>query len=113
MNDSIKLTDAAVEHIKEIIAKKPNAIGIRVGVKSSGCSGMSYTMDIATKIEENDHIFEKNDIKVVVNAKSFAYLKGTQIDCVQKGLSKVIQFNNPNAESVCGCGESFNLKNGS
>lgn len=110
MNANITLTNAAVEHLQKTLQKKTDAVGIRFGVKNAGCSGMSYVLDFALETKTDDHIFETNGIKVMVDPLSIAYLQGTEIDCVYEGLNAQLKFNNPNVKSACGCGESFNIE---
>lgn len=109
-NTHITLTDAAVNHLQKTLQKKPEALGIRFGVKNAGCSGMSYVLDFALETKAEDKIFETAGIKVVVDPVSFEYLQGTKIDCAHEGLNAQLKFNNPNVKSACGCGESFNIE---
>jgi len=106
----VSLTSNAVEYLRKTLDNKPDMMGIRLGVKTSGCSGLSYTLDFAKDLKEGDQIFESGGVKVVVDAKSFEYLKGTEVDCVQEGLNEFLKFQNPNVKSACGCGESFNVE---
>ena len=102
----ITLTKPAATRIAGQITKN-NAIALRFGAKESGCSGFSYTMDLADSIEEHDHVFESFDVKVVIDAKSLSVLDGTQIDYVSEGLNQTFKFSNPHSTNECGCGESF------
>lgn len=106
----ISLTPSAVVHLKKTLDNKANALGIRFGVKNAGCSGLSYILDFAKELKDEDSIFETEGVKVIVDAKSLEYLKGTEIDCVKEGLNEQLKFNNPNVKSACGCGESFNIE---
>ncbi len=105
----ITLTNAAVKHVRQFLSKRGKGEGIRVGVKTSGCSGMAYTLEFVDIIDENDHVFDNDGIKVFVDAKSLVYLDGTQLDYVREGLQEGFKFDNPNAQNTCGCGESFNV----
>lgn len=105
----ITLTNAAVKHVRQFLSKRGKGEGIRVGVKTSGCSGMAYTLEFVDVIDENDHVFDNDGIKVFVDAKSLVYLDGTQLDYVREGLQEGFKFDNPNAQNTCGCGESFNV----
>ena len=105
----ITLTNAAVKHVRQFLSKRGKGEGIRVGVKTSGCSGMAYTLEFVDIIDENDHVFDNDGIKVFVDAKSLVYLDGTQLDYVREGLQEGFKFDNPNAQNTCGCGESFNI----
>lgn len=102
----ITLTKPAATRIADQIAKN-NALALRFGAKESGCSGFSYVMDFAESIEEQDHVFESFDVKVVIDPKSLSVLNGTQIDYVSEGLNQTFKFSNPRSTNECGCGESF------
>jgi len=104
----ISLTDKAAQKVKDILdtEKKPDH-ALRVGVKGGGCSGFSYTMDIDKVFSESDQVFEDKGIKIVVDAKSFIYLSGTQVDYVENLSGSGFAFTNPNATRSCGCGSSF------
>ncbi|HQT42403.1 MAG TPA: iron-sulfur cluster assembly accessory protein [Halothiobacillus sp.] len=108
--EQIGLTPAAVAHIKTTLACEPTAIGLRIGVKKSGCTGYSYVMDFAKTIEADDLVFEHHGVHLVCDAASFAMLKGSTLNYVASGLSRLLQFNNPNVVDSCGCGESFSIK---
>jgi len=103
----ITLTDSAVERIRDMVAKKDEAIGLRIGVTESGCSGYSYALDFAKEIAANDTVIEQADVKVVVDEASMPILDGIELDFVKQGLNQSFKFNNPNVVSSCGCGESF------
>lgn len=104
---TITLTEAAANHISSQIAKSGKGIGLRVGVKKSGCSGFAYTMDIAQEVQETDRIFESHGAKVLVDVESLPFLDGMELAYVKEGLGHVFKFNNPNVKNQCGCGESF------
>jgi len=104
---AITLTESAARHIRSQIDKSGTGIGLRVGVKKSGCSGFAYTMDIAQEVRENDSVFENFGAKLVVDAESLPFLEGTELGYVKEGLGHVFKFNNPNVKNQCGCGESF------
>ena len=109
MTQIISLSDRAAERIKEIMSKDQKSLGVRVGVKSGGCSGLSYEMRFDKLSGEDDKVFENNGIKIAVDKKSFLYLVGTTLE-YHGGLNgKGFVFNNPNANRTCGCGESFSL----
>jgi len=103
----IKLTDSAVTRVREMVAKRNDAIGLRIGVTESGCSGYSYALDFAETISETDTVFEQGDVKVIVGQDSLTILDGVELDFVKQGLNQSFKFNNPNVVSSCGCGESF------
>lgn len=104
----ITLTKSAAQRIASQISKN-EAIALRFAARESGCSGYSYVMDFAQKIDEQDIVFEQFDVKVLVDPKSLDILKGTQIDYVSEGLNQTFKFSNPRATDECGCGESFAL----
>ena len=110
MNAIINLTDSAVEHVKNVLAKNELGIGLRLGVKTTGCSGYQYVIDTATDISENDETIESNGIKVVIDKDSLAYFNGTTLDFSRDGLNSGFKFQNPNVEDSCGCGESVSFK---
>ena len=105
----ITLTEKAAEHIRRFLEKRGKGQGVRLGVKTSGCSGMAYTLEFVDTPDENDQVFDNNGIKVFVDAKSLVYLDGTQLDYVKEGLQEGFKFENPNATATCGCGESFHV----
>jgi iron-sulfur cluster assembly protein len=104
---AITLTESAAKHIRQQIEKNGKGVGLRLGVKKSGCSGFAYTMDIAQEVSENDLVFENFGAKLVVDAESLPFLEGTELAYVKDGLGHVFKFNNPNVKNQCGCGESF------
>ena len=109
-NQVIKLSDNAVTRIKEIMSSADNdAIGVRVGVKSGGCAGMSYIMEYAKEIKPNEEIIEEKGVKVLIDPKAIMYLLGTEMDFKKEKLSSQFIFKNPNETERCGCGESFKI----
>lgn len=108
--NAISLTSRAAGHFSTILQGKPQVAGVRVGVKSSGCSGLSYVLGFAETVMPEDVVFEELGIPVVVDTKSLQYLTGMEIDYVQEGLNSFLKFNNPNQKSACGCGESFSTE---
>ena len=106
---SISLTDSAAERVKTFLQKRGKGVGVRVGVKTTGCSGMAYTIEFADQIEDSDEVFEEKGVKVIVNPKSLVYLNGTQLDFGKEGLNEGFKFNNPNERDRCGCGESLTV----
>lgn len=106
---AITLTEAAANHVKTFLANRGKGIGLRLGVRTSGCSGMAYVLEYADIIEPDDEVFESFGIKVLVNPKSLAYLDGTELDYGREGLNEGFTFNNPKLKDTCGCGESFNV----
>lgn len=105
----ITLTPNAAQHIQTFLTKRSKGLGIRLGVKTSGCSGMAYLLEFVDIADENDQVFESEGVKIFVDAKSLVYLDGTELDYTREGLQEGFQFNNPNAKESCGCGESFHV----
>ena len=106
---TVTLSESAAKHVSNYIAKRGKGIGIRLGVKTSGCSGMAYKLEFADAAEADDIVFESRGLKVLVDPKSLPYLDGTELDFAREGLSEGFKFNNPNVKDQCGCGESFNV----
>ena len=106
---SISLTPAAAERVRTFMANRGKGIGLRLGVKQTGCSGYAYVVSYADEIGARDVVFEVSDVKVVVDAESLRYVDGTEIDFVRQGLNEAFKFRNPNVKGECGCGESFNV----
>ncbi|MDM8568068.1 iron-sulfur cluster assembly protein IscA [Thiotrichales bacterium HSG1] len=104
---AVTITEKAAIHIQKSLANRGKGIGLRVGVKTSGCSGMAYAIEFVDEIEEHDQVFESQGIKIIVDLKSLVYLDGTKLDFVREGLNEGFKFNNPNIKGECGCGESF------
>ncbi len=106
---AITLTDAAAGHVKGFLENRGKGIGLRLAVRTTGCSGMAYVLEFADEVEDGDVVFDDNDVKVVVDPKSLVYLDGTELDFGKEGLNEGFKFNNPNVKDECGCGESFNV----
>lgn len=106
---SISLTESAATHVKNYLEKRGKGVGVRLGVKTTGCSGMAYTIEFADQVEEEDQIFEDKGVKVIINPKSMVYLSGTELDFTREGLNEGFKFTNPNEKDRCGCGESFSV----
>jgi iron-sulfur cluster assembly protein len=106
---SIQLSEAAAERVSGYLRDKPGSIGLRFGVKRTGCSGWAYVVDITDQIDSSDAVFESHGIKVLVNPDSLALVDGTEIDFVKQGLNQSFAFRNPNVTNECGCGESFTV----
>ncbi len=106
---AITLTEAAAAHVRKYLGKRGKGEGLRVAVKSTGCSGLMYVVDHADAIESQDRVFESRGVKVIVDEKSFSYLDGTELDYSRQDLNAGFEFNNPNVKRACGCGESFGV----
>jgi iron-sulfur cluster assembly protein len=106
----ITLTEPAADRVRNFLAGRGKGLGVRLGVRTSGCSGMAYVLEFVDELdEENDLVFEDRGVKVIVDKKSLLYLDGTELDYGKEGLNEGFQFNNPNVKNECGCGESFNI----
>ena len=110
MTEQITLTEAAAERVVAFLKSEPSKIGLRFGVTTTGCNGYAYVVNLADEVAANDHVFEDKGVKVIVDAESLDFLKGTEIDFVKQGLNESFQFRNPQVKGECGCGESFNVE---
>ncbi|MEY3996064.1 MAG: hypothetical protein RL344_407 [Pseudomonadota bacterium] len=106
---SVTLSVAAVKHINRSLSKRGKGIGVRLGVKTTGCSGLAYKLEFVDDTLPEDVVFDVEGIKVMVDPKSMPYVDGTQLDFVREGLNEGFKFNNPNERDRCGCGESFRV----
>jgi iron-sulfur cluster assembly protein len=107
---TIQVTESAAKQIRAQLAKRGRGLGLRVGVKTVGCSGFAYTYDYADEAQADDRLIEAHDATLVIDAKSLAFLEGATLDFVKEGLKQSFRFTNPNVDATCGCGESFSLK---
>ena len=106
---SVSLTEKAATHVSNFIAKRGKGVGLRLGVRTTGCSGLAYKIEFADAVNPEDHQFESHGVKVLVDPKSLPYIDGTELDFAKEGLNEGFKFNNPNVKDECGCGESFNV----
>jgi iron-sulfur cluster assembly protein len=106
---TISLTPSAVERVRAFMASRGKGIGLRLGVKQTGCSGYAYVVSYADEIGAGDVVFEEAGVKVVVDREALKFVDGTEIDFVRTGLNEAFKFRNPNVRGECGCGESFNV----
>ncbi|MCH9691809.1 MAG: iron-sulfur cluster assembly protein IscA [Gammaproteobacteria bacterium] len=106
---AITMTATAKAHVERQLANRGKGVGIRIGVRTAGCSGMAYVLEFVDTTESEDMVFEQDGIKLVVDPKSLAYLDGTELDFIKEGLNEGFAFSNPNAKNACGCGESFHV----
>ena len=110
MPSPVTLSEAAASRVKELMAQSPEPVlGLRIGVKSGGCSGLSYTLELATDEKADEETLEDKDIKVFVDSMAMMFLVGTQVDYRQNAMNASFVFSNPNEKSRCGCGESFRV----
>jgi iron-sulfur cluster assembly protein len=105
----ITLTEKAAEHVRSFLAKRGKGVGLRVGVRTSGCSGLAYKLEFADNVGAGDHQFESHGVKVLVDPKSLQFIDGTELDYTREGLNEGFRFRNPKVKDECGCGESFNV----
>jgi iron-sulfur cluster assembly protein len=106
---AITITDSAADRAKAFINNRGHGVGIRVGVKTTGCSGMAYVIEFADDIDSTDTVFEEKGVKIIVDPKCLLYIDGTELDFTKEGLNEGFKFINPNEKSKCGCGESFSV----
>ena len=106
---TITLTENAAKHVQNFLTKRGKGVGLRLGVRTSGCSGMAYKLEFADAINPDDVQFDCHGVKVVIDPKSLPYLEGTELDYTREGLNEGFKFRNPNVKDQCGCGESFNV----
>ena len=106
---AISLSEPAAERVKAFLDNRGKGLGLRLGVKTTGCSGMAYVLEFVDELNEEDHVFEERGVKIIVDPKSLVYLDGTQLDYVKQGLNEGFEFTNPNERDRCGCGESFRV----
>ena len=106
---AISLTNSAAERVRTYLERRGRGVGLRVGVRKTGCSGYAYVIDYADAVEPEDVIFENGGVKVVVDTTSLALIDGTEVDFVKEGINEAFRFRNPNIKGECGCGESFSV----
>ena len=106
---AVTLTEAAARHVQKYIDRRGKGLGLRLGVKTSGCSGMAYKLEFADEIHDDDQVYESFNVKVIVDEKSLPYLDGTELDYTREGLQEGFKYNNPQEKERCGCGKSFHV----
>jgi iron-sulfur cluster assembly protein len=106
---SVTLTTSAAERVRSFLEKRGRGVGLRLGVKKTGCSGFAYVVNYADEVAAGDVVFEDRGVRVIVDPDSLRYVDGTEIDFVRQGLNEAFKFRNPNVRGECGCGESFNV----
>ena len=106
---SISLTPAAADRIKNYLDKRGHGVGLRLGIKKTGCSGYAYVVNYADEVLESDLVFEQRGVTVLVDKESLGFIDGTEVDFVKQGLNEAFKFRNPNVKGECGCGESFTV----
>jgi iron-sulfur cluster assembly protein len=105
----IQVTETAAKKIKQNLARRGSGVGIRIGIRTTGCSGLAYVLEYVDRINSEDTVFESQDVRVIVDAKSLPILGDLDVDYVRQGLNEGFEFNNPNERDRCGCGESFRI----
>ena len=106
---AVTLTEAAARHVSKYLAKRGKGVGVRLGVKTTGCSGLAYKLEYVDEVAPEDALFEQHGVKLMIDPKSLAYIDGTELDYVREGLNEGFRFNNPKERDRCGCGESFRI----
>jgi len=106
---AIKLTESAAQRVQDYLSRRGGGLGLRLGVKKTGCSGFAYVVNYADAIGDQDQVFEDRAVKIVVDSQSLPYIDGTVVDFIKDGLNEAFRFRNPNVKGECGCGESFNI----
>ena len=105
----VSITESAAKHVAGQLVSRGNGLGIRLGVRTSGCSGMAYVLEFVDSTNDEDEVFQQHGVQVIVDKKSLSYLDGTQLDFKKEGLNEGFEFSNPNVSGECGCGESFSV----
>lgn len=105
----VMLSESAANRVRTFLTNRGKGIGLRLGVKTSGCSGLAYVLEFVDELNEDDEVFEQYGVKIIIDRKSLVYLDGTQLDFVKEGLNEGFKFHNPNVKDECGCGESFTV----
>jgi iron-sulfur cluster assembly protein len=103
------MTPAATERVQSFMVNRGKGLGLRLAIKTTGCSGLAYVLEFVDDLNEDDELFSINDVNIIIDAKSLVYLAGIELDFIKEGLNEGFKFTNPNAKGECGCGESFNV----
>ncbi len=106
---AVTMTERAAQHVAGFLQRRGKGVGLRLGVRTTGCSGMAYKLEYADAEQPEDQSFECHGVKILIDPKSLPYIDGTELDFVREGLNEGFRFNNPNEKNRCGCGESFNI----
>lgn len=106
---AISLTESAAHRVRDYLARRGHGVGLRVGVRKTGCSGWAYVLDYADEVADQDTVFEDHGVKVIIDEKSLELIDGTEVDFVKEGINEAFKFRNPNVTGECGCGESFSV----
>lgn len=103
------MTPAATERVRSFLDNRGKGLGLRLGIKTTGCSGLAYVLEFVDELNDDDQVFEFDNVNIIVDGKSLVHIDGTELDFVKEGLNEGFKFTNPNAKGECGCGESFNV----
>lgn len=106
---ALTLTESAARHVADQLAARGKGVGIRVGVTTTGCSGMAYVLEFVDELAPHDQVFEDHGVRIIVDPKSLVYIDGTEMDFKKTGINEGFEFHNPNVKGECGCGESFSV----
>ncbi len=106
---SVSLTESAAERVRQYLGRRGHGVGLRIGIRKTGCSGYAYTIDYADRVDPADAVFNESGVTVVVDRESLEFIDGTRVDFVKEGLNEAFKFRNPNVKGECGCGESFSV----
>jgi len=106
---AVTITERAAQHVAQFLARRGKGVAVRLGVRTTGCSGLAYKLEYADQIDPGDETFEAHGVRIVVDPKSLTFIDGTELDFVRDGLNEGFRFNNPNERDRCGCGESFRV----
>ena len=106
---ALSLSERAANHVAGFLARRGKGLGVRLAVKTAGCSGMAYKLEFVDEPLDTDMVFESHGVKIFTDAKSLPYIDGTELDYTKEGLNEGFKFNNPNVKNECGCGESFHV----
>ena len=106
---AVTMTPAAAERVQTFMTNRGKGLGLRLGIKTTGCSGLAYVLEFVDDLNEDDELFTIDGVNIIIDAKSLVYLSGTELDFVKEGLNEGFKFTNPNAKGECGCDESFNV----
>jgi len=106
---AVSLTQTAAQRVRNYLEQRGHGVGLRVGIKKTGCSGYAYVIDYADAVKAEDEVFEQQGVKIIVDRESLKLIDGTEVDYVKQGLNEAFKFRNPNVKGECGCGESFSV----
>ncbi|REL27905.1 iron-sulfur cluster assembly protein IscA [Thalassotalea euphylliae] len=106
---AVTMTTAAADRVRSFLANRGKGLGLRLGIKTTGCSGLAYVLEFVDELNEDDELYAIDDVNIIIDGKSLIHLQGVELDFVKEGLNEGFKFTNPNAKGECGCGESFNV----